>query len=126
MIVGLPLSLAIFIIIIRLLHSDRNNTKITVNLRACTVIRNGLKIIAVYDRLDPTGTGLQLYYDSHPSLEGRYIVLPTGLTVFAYIYIGDVVAHAPPLDIIEDMVRDLGSFELYLRFNRLNGSAPFP
>lgn len=122
-IVGLPLglgwTLGIIPLLIILLNLYRNR-KIKVNLRQCTVIMNGLKIRAVYDKCDPMGIGLRLYYNSHPSLEGRYITLPCGKVVFAYILIG-AEAAIPPLSVIQDILRAWGSLE-----HGIDGSASFP
>lgn len=118
--------------IIPLLYFLLKSGKITVNLSQCTVIRNGLKIRAVYDNCDPWGVGLQLFYDSHPSLEGKYIILPSGKVVFAFIFIYDEVAPAPPLAVIQDIAEVWGSLDNYfnhgINYNnlRVDGSASFP
>lgn len=103
--------------------------KITVNLALCTVNINGLKVLAVYDRFDSRGLGLSLFYNTHPSLEGKYIILPDGKVVFAYIWM--IVTAQPPLGFIEDTIQHFGSINNY--FNSLSyynplfgGSTSFP
>lgn len=98
----------------------------------CTVIRNNLKIRAVYDKFDPNGIGLRLFYDTHPSLVGKYIIFPDGKVVFAYIFIDDIVAPAPPLAVIQGWERFWGSRSNWFNFGinyynpRFSGSASFP
>jgi len=67
------------------LYNKEESYRPTLSLVQCTVNINGRLIRGVFDQLDPSGLRLALFFESHPHLMRKTILLPDGRIVNAYI-----------------------------------------